>query len=276
MKKKKGSIAGAAKKAEPVVVDVNRLRISFSGVDTYLRCGKQYEFRYIDNIKSIPGIALLEGSAHHKAMEHNNLSKRDKGRDMAHGELTEIFMEDFRRRVKAEESVEWSDENEDRIFSRAKILHERYAKDIAPGLHPLEVERKFELPVDVPNGKGESTKILLVGVCDVEEEKPIWDYKTAAKSKGQGEVDSSLQLSLYALASKKNHVGIIEFLKKANPEINVMQSYRTAMQKKWALEVVASVARAVIAKVFPLAAPNTWGCSERFCGFWGRCRGKYT
>lgn len=264
------------KKAEPIVVDINRLRLSFSAADTYLRCAMQFKFRYLDGIKSIPGIALLEGSAHHKAMEHNNLSKRDKGRDLPHRELTDIFVDDFRGRVKQEEDVDWGAEKEDVIFSRAKVLHERYIRDVAPSIKPLEVEKRFELPLELPDERGKSpVPVLLVGVIDFEDAPTVWDYKTAAKSKGQSEVDSSLQLSLYAYAAKKKGVGIIEFLKKANPEVGVITSTRSAMQKQWALHVVRSVALAINAGVFPLAAPNTWGCSERFCGFWDRCRGKF-
>lgn len=277
-KKAKGKIAGVAKReSTPITVDMEQLRLSFSAVDTYLRCGKQFEFRYIDNIKSIPGIALLEGSSHHKAMELNNLSKRDKGEDLPHSQLTDIFMDDFRTRVKSEENgVDWGDEKEDGIFTRAKALHIRYASDVAPGIHPEEVEKRFELLLDLMDERGKNpVKVLLVGVADLKVPKIIFDYKTAAKSKGQSEVDQSLQLSLYAMAEKVQHVGIIEFLKKANPEVGVLTSTRSAQQKLWAMHVVRSVALSIKAGAFPLAAPNTWGCSKRFCGYWDRCRGRF-
>jgi hypothetical protein len=262
---------------EPITVNMEQLRLSFSAVDTYLRCGKQFEFRYIDNIKSIPGVALLEGSSHHKAMEVNNNHKIGSGEDKNPSYLTDIFMGDFRERVKAEElGVDWGDEKEDGIFKRAKTLHERYINDVAPGIHPEEVEKRFELPLDLPDERGKNpVSVLLVGVADLKVPKVIFDYKTAAKSKGQSEVDQSLQLSLYAYAEKVPQVGIIEFLKKANPEVGVLTSGRTMQQKIWALHVVRSVALAIKAGVFPLAAPNTWSCSSRFCGYFSRCRGKF-
>lgn len=261
-------------KAEPVTVDVNRLRISFSGADTYLSCGKQYEFRYVQDIKSPPAVALIEGSSHHKSMEMNNLNKRDKGFDLAHGTLTDIFMDDFRDRVKNEGEVIWEGETENNIFSRARVLHERYINDLAPKIKPVEIEKKFELPVDLAFERGdEKVKIMLTGIMDLEQESNILDYKTAARSKGQSEVDNSLQLSLYSYASKKDDVGIIEFLKKANPEVGLIMSRRNSMQKIWALKVVRSVALAIQNGVYPLAPPNSWRCSERFCGYWHMCRG---
>lgn len=255
---------------EPVILDVNQMHLSFSGTDTYLKCGKQYEFRYISGIKSPPGVALIEGSSHHKALEQNNLQKKDQGRDMSYSNLTDIFMTDFRTRVKAEENVQWGGETEDNIFSRAKILHEKYINQVAPNIHPIEIEKKFEIPLEVEKGN----TIIIKGVCDLEQVENLLDYKTAARSKGQAEVDNSLQLSLYSYATKKREVGIIELIKKANPEIGMITSRRDATQVLWALEVVKSVAKAIQAKVFPLAPPTSWACSERFCGYWGMCRGK--
>ena len=275
--KKKAKAATPRREGIPVTIDMDQLRLSFSAVDTYLRCGMQWKFRYLDGIKSIPGVALLEGSSHHKAMELNNLSKRDRSVDLKPTALTDIFMDDFRTRVKAEEAgVDWGDEKEDGIFTRAKTLHVRYIQDVAPDIHPVEVEKRFELPLDLCDERGKnSVKVLLVGVADLQVPNIIFDYKTAARSKGQSEVDQSLQLSLYAYATKAPQVGIIELIKKANPEVGVLTAPRSAMQKQWSLHVVRSVALAIKAGAFPLAAPNTWGCSARFCGYWSRCRGRF-
>lgn len=279
MKKKKVVRKAVASKKvvaskKEVVVDVNRLRLSFSGADTYLRCGKQYQFRYVDGLKEPPKIVMIEGSSHHKSLEMNNLSKRDKGSDMHPTQLTDIFMDDFRTRIAKEQEekkakADWGGETEDSIFSRAKVLHLRYIQDIAPGIHPVEAERKFELPF-TSNG----VNVLLTGVCDLELDKAIFDYKTVSKSKGQNEVDNSLQLSLYSWATKKRVVGIIELLKTANPHVGLLQSVRTPQQVMWALQVVAEAARSIQAGVFPLSSPSAWNCSAKWCGYWSRCRGK--
>ena len=107
------------------------LKVSFSGISTYLKCGKQYWFSYIQGIKSPPGIAMIEGGAHHKAVERNNLFKKTKGRDLKPGDLTDTFMAAFRGEVKevGKKALDWKGENENGIFTRASDLHKQYIKN---------------------------------------------------------------------------------------------------------------------------------------------------
>ena len=246
-------------------------KVSFSGISTYLKCGKQYWFSYVQGIKAPPGIAMIEGSAHHKAVEKNNNHKRQKGKDLKPGILTDVFMEDFRQRTgKGGKALDWEGQDEDVIFSRAKELHNQYIKTIAPRINPEGVEEDFEIPVKLDSGK----EFILRGTIDLTVPWGVWDYKTLAKAKSQFEVDSSLQLSYYAMAAQKRKVGFIQFLKKANPEVGLVSSSRTRQDFQWAIQVAKEVVESVRRGAFPLTDPKNWWCSEKWCGYWSQCRGK--
>jgi hypothetical protein len=201
--------------------------------------------------------------------------KREKGRDFKATQLTEYFVYDLRKRLDEEggkRAVNWQEENEDKIIKRAKILHADYINHHAPRIHPEKVEERFERQLKL---EGEKRLIIVYGTIDLTEKPIVWDYKAVAKAKSQAEADSSVQLSLYSFAANKNEVGFISFVKKGNPEVVPVTARRTASQKLWALRVIVSVAKSIQGGAFPLADPMSWKCSERFCGFWKRCRGKY-
>ena len=252
------------------VITPDKIEIDFSAVSTWLKCGKQYEFRYVNGKKSIPGIALLEGSAHHKAMEYNNRHKLAKGFDLKAKVVTEFFHEDLNVRVKKEEQIAWGEENVDTVSKRAATLHQDYFFSVAPTINPELIEHKFERDFML-----DGLKIKLYGTIDLTEVEGLYDYKTCKSKWSQSDVDNDLQLSLYSLVKSKPSVGIIMFVKKSIPEVGIVKSTRSKGQILWALKVVKSIASAIQAGYYPLAEPSSWACNPKFCGYWKDCRGKY-
>lgn len=260
----------------PPLFDTEEMKISFSGTNMYLNCGKQFEFRYIQGIKIPPKVVMIEGSSHHKAMEMNNKRKMKEGRDMKASRLTEIFMEDFRERIKPQKkTINWEGENENRIFDRARSLHVDYVRSIAPSLRPVAAEEWFNEEVTI-----DGVTFILNGVIDLKNKTSkgnteVLDYKVKSKSASKQELQSDHQLSLYSRVAGVKQAGHIVFLKKANPEVGIVRVRRTQQQQEWALKVTASVVKAVKAGVFPMASPSSWICSQRFCGYWNRCAGNW-
>lgn len=248
---------------EPIT-EPDNFQIDFSAIDTYLRCAKQFYFRYIQGIKSPPAIAMIEGTSHHKAMEVNNRNKKDKSKDLKPQVLTDVFIDTFRERVKGAKDIKWEGDDENRIHTRAKILHTEYINHLAPKIKPVDIEEHFEKEVSF--GK-------LYGTIDLTDKKRVYDYKTTGKSKSQSEIDNNLQLSLYSHAAEKPEVAIIQFVKTANPYVGLLPAKRSKGDVRWALRVAESVSGAIKAGQFPMTSPTGWQCSERFCGYWGICRG---
>ena len=258
-------------KKELPILDVSQLRVSFSAISTYLKCGKQYEFAYIKKQKSIPGIALLEGSAHHASFEMNNLHKKKTCKDLKAGALTDKFMEELREKVKVEERMDWGVDNEDGLFRRARSWHEKYINDLAPKIRPDLVEEKFEMPLEV-----DGVKFLMVCVVDLTYNKQVADYKTTSeygfRNKKQ-DINNDLQLTFYTLPTKLKQVEQICLIKKANPDVQIISSTRTKAQLNWALQIAKNVVIGIQKQSFPMCDPTSWCCNPRLCGYYSQCRG---
>jgi CRISPR/Cas system-associated exonuclease Cas4 (RecB family) len=251
----------------------DKLRVSFSQIDTYLRCPKQWYWRYIEGKKEIPGIALLEGSSHHKAFQENNLKKKEKGRDLKARQLTDIFADDLKTRLeKEEDKVNWGEETFNSLHARAKVWHEKYANDIAPHIAPDKVEEMFKLTVKLPE-----LEFDMNGFIDLTHSGQVKDYKTTSEygyREKKKEVNTSLQLSYYSHATGLKDVGYICLIKGNNPDIGILPSRRSKSQIKWALDVAGEVVKGIQKKSFPMCNPTSWCCDPRWCGFYKLCRGK--
>lgn len=255
--------------ANKPVLDLTR--INFSMVSMYLRCPRQFHFRYVLGKKEPPKISLLEGSSHHAALEMNNIHKKERGFDLKAATITEKFMDELRGRAKETENLSWEEESEDGLAERATVWHKEYMARFAPGIIPDIVEEKFEKEI-VLNGKA----CIISGVVDLGYAGKVTDYKTSSaygyQNKKKG-IDHDLQLSLYSWATGRRQVENICFVKKNIPEVGRLESSRTKHQILWALQIAERVMDAVNKEVFPPTDPTNWCCSERFCGYWGSCAG---
>lgn len=258
--------------------------IDFSAADMYLRCPAQYRFRYIDGLRRPPSIALTEGTSHHKAVEEDNREKMKKGRQLKPSDMVGIFEETFKSGIKTAEkeadelklSLDWEGESEDKVVKRAKILLADYAANHSPKIRPTGAEERFAVRVNVPDVE----EFLLYGQIDLEEgddkDKEVADYKVTGRPRSSRDVDESLQLSVYSSVRKAKKVSIVNFVKAARPYVTRIPSSRGPQDWLWAQKVVASAVDGIRRGAFPLTAPDpmAWWCSERFCGFWGKCRGR--
>ena len=252
--------------------------ISFSGIEQYLGCGEQYR-RVHAGEKRPPAIALAEGICTDHALTMNNISKRDKGKDLKPRKLIEISMGNLEEQLKAPEVRKmpkakfWGEVKKDDCAKRANAWFNEYIRKHAAKITPRFVQQPFITPVKVSG-----VEFNVTGFIDLTTKaKRVIDYKTSSSVKSQKEVDSSLQLTLYSYCTKLVDVGFYNFVKTKNPYIAYLKSRRSPAQWQWGLMVAASVYKSIQAQLYPLADPNprNWRCSEKFCGFWSTCRGKY-
>lgn len=256
--------------------------IDFSAADTWLRCGEQYRRRYVEGKRSPPGIALVEGTSHHAAMEEDNLSKRDKGKQLPAKALTEVFASRLDAETEkakgeceaAKSAFDWEGEDRNRLMNRAKLLHVDYAGKWSQKFEPVYVEHSFTRQVEL-DGKS----FTAYGQIDLGTKSHILDYKTANRAKSERDVQQNLQLTLYSWAFNIKKVGIIAFVKTKDPYVQYVESERTPGQWVWGMKVLAYAVESIRRGVFPLtnpgAIPAPWHCSPRFCGYWGDCRGRF-
>jgi CRISPR/Cas system-associated exonuclease Cas4 (RecB family) len=262
---------------------VNLQTINYSGLDMYLRCPEQFRRRYVEGKKSPPSVAMIEGTSHHKAAEEDNLSKRDKGKQLKPSQMVDIFEATWKDElVKGEKDaaelkakLEWEDDNEETIRKRGKILQTEYATKYSAQIEPVGVEEPFMTEVDV-----RGTRFRLMGQMDVTTKDVVWDYKTSGRAKTDKDLGTSLQLSLYSWVKKTPKVSYVAFVKQAKPFVQLMTPATVGPGRwLWALEVIASavdgIRRGSFPKTNPAMFPTPWWCSSRFCGYWADCRGKF-
>ncbi len=83
------------------------VHISNSQIDTYLRCGRQWAYRYILNLKSPPSGSLTTGSSAHESLALNFEQKKETGNDLAFSDIEGKFEAEMKERK--DETV-WEDD----------------------------------------------------------------------------------------------------------------------------------------------------------------------
>lgn len=247
-------------------------RLSFTQVAMYLKCPRQYHFRYVEGRKEPPGIALIEGSCHHEAIETANIHQIKTGDPMPTNLVQEKFSDEFATRQR--EVEDWADNTAPDGKATPDLIHERgqriartFAESIAPDYTPVSAERELTI-----SARG----IPLVCYTDMETAASVFDYKVSKSNSPYfraGSAESSLQLSIYAQATAKTKVGFIGLLKNKPDDYKTVTATRTPGDWAYAEEVIVGVAKAISAGAFPMCGPEQFLCAEKWCGYWHRCRG---
>jgi hypothetical protein len=146
-----------------------------------------------------------------------------------------------------------------------------YAAESAPEIQPVLVEE--QIVIEVP-----AIRTPLLGILDVStEDGLVLDIKTAARAKTQQDVDESMQLSMYHLAYTARTgqppagVGLEVLVDTKTPKRQRLVSTRSERDLGVLAQRVNAMVAGVEAGVFLPAAPGSWACSPKFCGFWATC-----
>lgn len=190
--------------------------LSYSQLGMYLRCSKQYWYRYVLGLKDPPNVSMLIGSGGHAALEWNTKTKIRTGLDApveAVIQKASDMMDFHMSRLPASEIVHDAEPGglKDKFINATKVFRVRDA----PALRPLGAEVEFNLdmnqfqdanaeplpePIRIVNGKidlvYDDYTTLLAGPTTGR--VGIDDFKYAGRKKSQAEVDLSPQLTLYA------------------------------------------------------------------------------
>jgi hypothetical protein len=278
--------------------------LSYSQVNMYLRCPRQYFFRYVQDTVRPPGISMVLGKGTHAACETTHHHLVDHQTPAPDEMLLDVYSGKFDTDAEEVDAKELKAEGVDlgQVKDQGARLVKLYNKRMAPNIRPQVVndadgkevrgiEKKFEVNVGAVPMKGyidlidtnadavmsETEKALIAkqgGSVPPEFRTVIADLKTKAKSATAAEVDGSLQLTLYSFVEQIPLVRFDQLLKQKVPKVKRTVSRRTTQDHLWLIEVVTQVAEAISAGVFPPTDPTSWACSKKWCGFWNICRGK--
>jgi hypothetical protein len=242
-----------------------------------MRCGLQYKFRYVDDLIRPPGVALIEGSAMHKALEVGLKEKMDAGTVAPISVMLDAWHDSWKKKKK--EVKDWGDGGKDKtertIEGRAHSLVRQYHTDHLPQRNPTGVEQRFWTMI----GETRTPVLGYIDLVDVDVVNEISgptvvDHKVVRAAKSQSDADSDMQLTVYAQATGTPRVRFDSFCKTKIPKIKTIRSMRTTQDYKWAASIFDSVAQSVSKGVFMPADPTGWTCTRKFCGYYDSCRGK--
>ena len=239
-----------------------------SAVGEYLKCPYRFYLLYVENLRSPPSVALVEGSAHHAWLEKENIERinKDRMRLLKNSDAIDVFEHYFKKEAK--DIGTWEEDSPDTVMNRAMRIITNYHKYFASSVKPKKAEMQIEMMIgDVP---------FLGSIDLLEDGDVISDYKIGGKHKSPRDLEHSLQLPLYASAVNSSKVRLISVNKNSRDAKDSVKSVAgtvTRSSKAWAQSIVLDVADSVKKGAFPKCAPDSWWCSNRFCGFWNQCRG---
>jgi hypothetical protein len=250
------------------------IRQSMLGV--WLRCGVQFERRYLNGEIIPPGIAARRGSSVHKAAETNNIQKMSTGIDLPLSDLQDAARDEYVRLLKhegvfipktlASEKTSLINDNLNKAVRSTEVYH----KEVAPTIQPLYVEREIEVDIglDLPIG----------GRLDLITTGRVRDTKVFGASKNQAWADSEVQPDFYWLLHKKlmgeepeNFLYDAIVALKDKSEYKPLTTVRKHAQERLRVYCGAFL-RDLESGIFRPADPASWVCSLAYCGYYQTCR----
>lgn len=180
---------------DPLSDAEGRLRLSFTRVDTFQRCPRQFRYQYVDRLPQRPAPALSFGSSVHAVLEWLH--------DRKTPELPPLddVLTQLRDRWDPSGYAEVDASVQRREYEHARQVlgayHERLTRE---GLrNAVATEAWFELPI--------GDDVVVVGSidridADVDGGLHVVDYKTSRRTRTRAQVAASLQLGIYALATR--------------------------------------------------------------------------
>ena len=249
--------------------------LSISQINTFIRCERQYFYRYILGIIQAPSGAMVAGSTNAKALEHGYKEIMKDGK-MSTGILSAMGDVWHSNWVEKSREVEWFKEKEKKegIEKSSLAVLKIYGRDNMPKQKPIAVEEKIE------------TELLgrkFIGYIDLEEQgKKITDHKLSARKYAESRSPvNSLQLNFYAYCKKMNNVNLDILIRKSNPEVQRLTNRLSDKNIALSLGKIKIVARQImllenikdeLGVDYTMPDPTDWVCNKNYCGYYDMCK----
>jgi len=244
-----------------------RRRYHQSEIQTFLKCPKQWEFRYQQGIKTPPKAALTVGSSVDAAVTYNLVEKLKTGQDLPTEVVLDTFSTDFDTKAK---ETEWGDDDQGKQKDLGASLVKLHHLEAAPTINPATVQESFVIETDAGYDLG--------GTIDLTEKSGIIaDTKTSKTSYGEDAIERALQPALYDFAyeaiNKKPATGFrFDVLVKTKvPKLQRVQGTVTPRDREWLFDTINNVHKAIEAGIATPAPDGAWWCSREWCGYAHLC-----
>lgn len=251
--------------------------ISQSKLGMWLRCGVQFERRYLVGDVIPPKVTARRGSATHKAADTNHKQKILSHIDMPLSDLHDCTRDEFIRLIK-DEGVFIP---KGQLGEKKAILNEalnqslyatrKYQENIASTIRPVASEERITVDIGLP--------LPLSGTLDViTVEDIIDDIKIRGITKNQFWADRDIQASFYYLLHKAYYgeypngfrYDQIVTLKTSTKYVPLFTTRTEADINRLILYIQGFMDDLNAGKFRP-ADPDSWMCSPDWCGYYATC-----
>ncbi len=241
-----------------------------SSITMFLKCPRQYMYRYMMGLVLAPKAALTLGKAFDKGVNANLIQKIESKQDAPLELMIDTFSDAFE---KESEFTIWDEEKPgDQKDLGIKMLG-IYHKEAAPKIQPVSVQDSFRIETDQGYALG--------GTLDLVDDKNIIrDTKTAAKSYQEDAVSDSIQATMYDFAhevktgKKATGFAFDVVTKTKTPKYQEIKGEVTSFQRERMFESINIMHKHINQGDFQYAPEGQWYCSKGWCGYWDLCKGK--
>ena len=249
--------------------------LSYSSISSYLGCGANWKYHYIDQVPTLTSPELVFGSAFHGTVESfvgNNHQ----------GDLATLWQEKWGKQLECDQKVDWGTDTPEFFRDEGKRILSH--KDIQAGIFSIKaaksdqgakIEQKVELHVP-------GVPLPVIGYIDIITEDGIpGDFKTSGKSWSADKALNEMQPLFYLAAL--NQAGIqtpgwhfrhFIFVKTKTPQFQMIEHTHNPGQLMWLFKMIQGVWKGIESEVFP-TNPTGWKCSPSYCEYWSICRGRW-
>lgn len=256
------------------------MRVSFSQVSMFQRCPEQYRRRYINREVIPPAVAMVKGTAIHKAAEVNHKQKIVTGADIPRADIIDAAVGTMHTVVKNEGLFLDADERArgqravvDDAEKSVITMSSLYADSVAPTIQPAAVELEQVIQL---NGDGDE----LSGRIDVvDSAEHVVELKTAKRKMNDDDIAAMTQPTFYSALYRVLNgrfpagVRVTRLVDTKTPAVQDVTTTRNDDDVAAMLPVVGATIAAVKSESFTFAygQAGAWWCSPRFCGYWSTC-----
>jgi hypothetical protein len=246
---------------------------SASSIGTYLKCPESWRRKYIEREYDRPSGAMVLGSSVGAAENHADQLVIDGEERPSTDDVLDLFTDEFDDRTEREE-VAWAGETPGEAKDTGIAAVKAYERLVVPTIKPVSVEREFWLNFD-------GVEWGFQGFFDLEQEDDtLADRKVIGKKLGQADADGDIQPTSYFLArrSEGNPAKRFDFhtmVKTKQPYAEVVKTERTDAQLDHFVDRLYRISAEILWRLetdnWAGAAPRSWWCTQKYCGFWGSC-----
>src|SRR5579875_787902 len=246
--------------AAPAVHLNSKLRLSATAIETYLDCPLKFKFSHLYRIPTGPQAALTFGNIMHQSVRQYFKLRKDG--EVSFDELSRFYLGSWKN-VGFEDSYQEETYRKTGLNQLREFTERHNAIPIAAEKVQMEVHFELDMQDVVLEGRIDQINPAPENPSQVQ----LIDYKTG-RPRSQKDADTSLQLSVYALAARKQlglePQGLIFYNLTNNQPVASVRTHKE-------LEAVQQKIIAIAEEIRRMIFPPTPGFQCRFCEFVSIC-----